>query len=263
MRFFKNSMMIGLFCFVCLLTTSAGAHFMWLNVNDYTPDEGHNAMFTVGWGHHFYNPVGDILCCNKIDELVENIYMVNPKGKKITVNALNEFQYESADELSPGTYLALVQRKEGFSTKTAEGYKRQSRKGLKNVIRSRYLGMYGKAIINVGDSKKSKAVTKPMGIPLEIVPLDNPSVLKKGDYFRFQLLYQGKPVSEPVNATFVGFSTEDVWAYTTRTGKDGVAEIKILETGIWVIKANHKAPYPYPEEADEYSYTTSLSFEIR
>jgi len=93
--------------------------------------------------------------------------------------------------------------------------------------------------------------------------LTNPSEVKAGDYFRFKLLYQGKPIAEYINATYVGFSTENAWAYSTRTDNRGVGDIKILTAGIWVIKANLKAPYPDSEEADEYSYTTSLTFEVR
>lgn len=48
-----------------------------------------------------------------------------------------------------GTYLALAKRKEGFFTKTTEGYKRQSKKGLKNVVQCGYYGMYAKAIVDV------------------------------------------------------------------------------------------------------------------
>lgn len=260
MKFLKNNLIATLFCLISLFAATAHAHYMWLNVNDYTPNENKNAMFTVGWGHHFYNPVGDILYGQ---DIIGDIQMVGPDGKKTEIETVNEIQYKTAEKLKSGTYLALVQRKEGFSTKTTQGYKRQSRKGLENVIHSRYLGMYGKAVINVGEPANSKNVMKPLAIPLEIIPLVNPSTLKKGDYFRFKLFYQGKPLAESVSATYAGFSTEDAWAYTTRTGKNGEGEIKILESGIWVIKSNHKAPYPNPEEADEYSYTTSLSFEIR
>lgn len=260
MNYVKSTIFSGIFGLVFFLSSQAQAHYMWLNASDYTPKANKNGMFTVGWGHHFYNPAGDILIGR---DIVGDLRLVGPDGKTIEVSAVNEAQYKSAETLSRGTYLALVQRKEGFSTKTTEGYKHQSRKGLKNVIHSRYLGMYGKAILNVGETGDGKNITAPMGITLEIIPLDNPSDLNTGDYFRFRLVYQGKGIACPFNATYAGFSTEDAWAYTARTGKNGEGKIKILESGIWVIKANHKAPYPDPKEADEYSYTTSLAFEVK
>ena len=260
MRYLKPSILAGMFSGIFLLTTVAHAHFMWLNAHDYTPKANQTARFTVGWGHAFYNPVGDIL---EGSDMLGGISMIDLQGKTIAIKPVNSFQYESERQLPQGTYLALVNRKEGFSTKTVDGYKHQSRKGLKNVIHSRYTGMYGKAIINVGKPADTPSIFKPVGDALEIVPLVNPASLKVGDYFRFKLLYQGKPVAEYINATYVGFSQDNVWAYSTRTGSNGEGEVKMLQSGVWVLKANHKAPYPKPEEADEYSYTTSLTFEVR
>lgn len=53
------------------------------------------------------------------------------------------------------------------------------------------------------------------------------------------------------------------WPYTCRTDRDGQGAVRMLQPGVWVIKANHKAPYPNPEEADEYSLTATLTFEVR
>ncbi len=257
---FKKGLVLSVFCICFIFSINASAHYMWLNVNDYTPDKDKTAMFTIGWGHHFYNPVEDLL---NSDELLGDIFMIDPDGNKSEIKPLNIIQYESADKLSEGTWIAMVQRKEGFSTKTTDGYKRQSRKGLTNVVYSRYLGMYGKAIINVGHASGNDIVQKPVGAPLEIIPLTNPANTKEGDYFRFKVLYQGKPVAESFNATYVGFSTGTDFALTEKTDDKGEGKLKITKSGIWVIKANHKAPYPNKEDADEYSYTASLAFEIK
>lgn len=256
----KRIAIVGVFFFLSLFALDAQAHYMWLNVSDYTPVENKVANFSIGWGHVFCNPVMGILYGG---ELLDKIYMIGPDGKEIKVKALNEFQYASADKLSQGTYIAMAHRKEGFSTKTAQGYVQKPRSGLKDVIYSRYIGMYGKAIVNVGAPTESKSFMQPVGIPLEIVPLVNPSNLKAGDYFTFKLLYQGKPLAENINASYAGFSYDNAWAYTTKTKQDGIGEIKILSSGIWVIKANYKEPYPEPDKADEYSYATSLTFEVR
>jgi uncharacterized GH25 family protein len=51
--------------------------------------------------------------------------------------------------------------------------------------------------------------------------------------------------------------------YTCRTDRDGQGAVRMLQPGVWVIKANHKVPYPNPEETDEYSLTATLTFEVR
>jgi len=260
MKNLKLYLILIVFCLISFLTTNVHAHFLWLNVHDYTPKENKIVKFSIGWGHAFYNPVGDILSGQ---ELMKKIYLVSPDGTKIKTNAVNDFCYESASKLSSGTYLAIVNRKEGFSTKTKTGYLRQSKQGLKDVIHSRFIGMYGKAIINAGSSNQNKSLSIPTGTILELIPLTDPKNLKVGDYFKFQLLYQGKGVAEYINSTWAGFSYDNAWAFSTRTGKNGFGEIKILCSGLWVIKANHKAPYPDQAKADEYSYTSSLTFEIK
>lgn len=256
----KGMTVAGIFLFLSLFALTAQAHYMWLNVNNYTPDQNQTAHFSIGWGHAFYNPVMNILYGK---EMLDKIYMIGSDGKEIKVNALNEVQYASADRLSQGTYVAMVHRTEGFFTKTKQGFARKPKDGLEDVVYSRYLGMYGKAIVNVGAPTERESFMQPVGIPLEIVPLVNPSQLKPGDYFTFKLLYQGKAITENINASYAGFSSDNAWAYTTRTKQDGIGRIKILNSGVWVIKANHEAPYPDPDKADEYSYTTSLTFEVR
>lgn len=248
------------FCLIGFLSTDVHAHFLWLNAHDYTPKANKAAKFSIGWGHAFYNPVGDIFSGK---ELMEKIYLIAPEGKRIETNALDEFRYESTSKLPSGTYIAIVNRKEGFSTKTKTGYLRQSKQGLKDVIHSRYIGMYGKAIINVGNPGRNKSLSIPIGTSLEFIPLTDPKDLKVGDYFKFQLLYHGKGVTEYINSAWAGFSYDNAWAFSTRTDKKGFGEIKILSSGVWVIKANHKVKYPDQTKADEYSYTSSLTFEIR
>ena len=142
-----------------------------------------------------------------------------------------------------GAYLAVAKRKEGFSTKTTEGHKRQSKKGLKDVIQCSYSGMYAKAIVDV-EKGGGKNLTKPLGHTLEIVPLEDPADLGEGGYMPVKVLYNNEPIRTELYATYVGFSTEGAWAYTTKTNKDGIGRIKMLKSGIWLIKAGHKVPYP-------------------
>nr|WP_321467472.1 DUF4198 domain-containing protein [uncultured Desulfobulbus sp.] len=249
-----------LFFLVTLGLSVAQAHYLWLNADDYRPKEKGIPLFSVGWGHNFYSPVGDILTD---PEMLAQIDLIDPAGKKMTMDRINGFQYQAHHQYGPGVYLASTAIKERFSTKTKEGYKHQSKIGLSDVLSSRYLGMYAKAIINVGEASEAANLSTPLGTPLELVPLTNPASLQPGDFFRFSLLYQGKPLAEEVNATYAGFSPHNAWPYTCRTDKDGVGAIRILQPGIWVIKVNYRAPYPNLEEADEYSYTASLTFEVR
>jgi len=37
----------------------------------------------------------------------------------------------------------------------------------------------------------------------------------------------------------------------------------MLKSGVWLIKAGHTVPYPDPEECDQYSYSATLTFEVK
>jgi len=263
MRIFgKILVMLGLSLALMLgvFSMPASAHFMWINVGDYTPAVKRPVKLTIGWGHEFASPVGNVLYKQ---EGLDKIFLLDPNGNKLQIKPINEIEFKVKKPLKEkGVYLAIVKRKEGFFTKTTQGYKRQSKKGLKDVIQCGYYGMYGKALVNVGEGG-SKNFSKAIGHTLEIVPLVDPSNLREGDYMSVKVLYNNEPLRTELHATYVGFSTENAWAYTTKTNKDGIGRIKMLKSGIWLIKAGHTVPYPDLEECDQYSYSATLTFEVK
>lgn len=234
------------------------AHPLWLTISDYTPEMGETVRLTLGYGHFF--PARKFMP----QEYLDKIYMIDPNGKELEIKPISEVEFQVEKPLrESGTYLAIAKKKGGFFTRTTEGYKRQSKKGLKNVVRCFWSEMYAKAIVNVGEGSRSPF--KVIGHPLEILPLKDPADLKEGDYLPVKVLFKDEPLDwTPVHATYAGFSAKkEVFAYTTRTNKKGIAEIKILKSGIWLIKVDHKVPYPNPEECDEYYYCATLTFEVK
>jgi uncharacterized GH25 family protein len=249
-------MVIILLC----LAVPASAHFLWINAEKYTPLQPGRLKLNIGWGHSFASPVGNVL--RDLDRL-DDIVLIDPNNKKLGIVPVNEIDLKAEVPLkAEGTYLLVAKRKEGFFSKTTQGYKPQSKKGLTGVIQCSYSGGYSKAIINVG-RKGGDAFSKTVGHTLEIVPISDPGGLKAGDYFTCKVLFEGKPVRLDVFATYAGFSSEQAWAYTTRTGKDGTARIRILQQGVWLVKVSHKVPFEKPEECDQYSYTSTLTFEVK
>ncbi len=241
----------GLFC------SQAQAHFPWINLADYTPDSGKAVKMSIGWGHNY--PLGGFL---KSEDL-EDIFIVAPDGTKAPMTSTSILEFETKESLTrPGAYIIAAKRNPGFYTKTTEGGKRQSKVGLKNVIHCSHSQMCMKAIVNVGDGKGQ--VNTPVGHPLEIIPLKNPVDLRAGEYLPVQVLLRGKPFKGRVFATYIGFSTEkDVFAYTAKTGRNGKGMIRILQPGVWLIKAEHEDPYPDQKECDVKSYIATLTFEVK
>ena len=176
---------------------------------------------------------------------------------------MSDLEFQPENNFSkPGSYLIVAKRKTGFYTKTTQGGKRQSKEGLKNVIKCSRSQMCMKAIINVGDGQGK--VDSKVGHPLEIIPLANPAELKAGDYLPVQVLLHGKPYNDKIFATYMGFSTEkDVFAYTSKTDRQGKGRIRILQPGVWMIKVEHQQPYPDQDVCDVESFIATLTLEVK
>ena len=264
MRRFGKKMLV--ICFALVLSLMAfsqpiNAHDLWLNAEDYTPEVGKPVRLTLGYGHYYLSPGSEVMP----QEYLDKIYIISPEGRQLKLKAASRGGYKTDVSLQDsGTYLAVATKKAGFSTKTTEGYKRgRSKKGLKNVISCTYSAKYAKAIVNVGKGG-GKNFSRPIGHKLEIIPLNDPANLSEGDYFPVKVLYNKEPLRTEIVATYAGFSTEkNTFAYATKTDKEGIGKIKLLKSGIWLIKVGHKAPYPNPKECDQYSFSATLTFEVK
>ncbi len=246
----------SLFIFFFLLISNCYAHYPWIIVSNYNPDLGEPIRVLVGWGHRF--PIDDFLNPSSI----ESLKVLNTRTKKSTSILGPDVIIKTDFTSTPGTYIIYGFRKPGFYTKTYEGGKRQSKKGLSNVIKCYYSNMYMKSIVNVGKSKGE--VNKKIGQKLEIIPLKNPINLKVGDYFPIKVLFKNKPYKGMVYSTYMGFSCEkNVFAYTTSTDWSGNAKIKIIHPGIWMVKVANEEPYKDKEVCDVESYVSTLTFEVK
>ena len=88
-----------------------------------------------------------------------------------------------------------------------------------------------------------------LGDPLEIVLTENPASAHVGGEIGVRILANGKPVATTVNATYDGFSKkQDTYAYTTLSGVDGSAVVKITRRGLWMVRVQNSLP----EKTDEY-----------
>jgi len=270
MRRVKNFFVLGLFLSVCLLfSASAFAHTLWINATDYSPKVylkfGAGSKVYFGWGHRY--PVSDFL---SIDDLQE-FSLIYPDGerKKITPNS-GGFLATQINFKQPGLYIVSAAKKPGFYTMYVEKGKVHHeigpKTGLEGVILSLYYEQYTKSLISVGEAEDD-SFSKPVGHKLEVIPLENPYKLKGcgGHFLPVKVLFDGKPAQYcKVYATYSGFSTGDDFAYTTSTNSEGIAKIRLVHWGPWLIKANMKLPAPdyLKDKCNELNYTATLTFEV-
>lgn len=245
------------------IASPALAHFLWVNVDNYSPKPGQQVTISMGWGHKF--PEDEQLSVS----LLEKLYIVSPEGKTIPLEIKPQGKEKVVAPVKvklekPGTYLVVAKIKPGFMTITATGHAPQSKKGLKDAVKGYCYRVTAKAIISVGEPS-GKALQKKLDQRHQVVPLQDPGKLKKDDYLPVKMILDDKPFSYAwLYSTYAGFSPEpETFAYTTRADGDGKAKVKILKPGKWLILASNETPYPDREEADVYYFTDTLTFEIK
>jgi uncharacterized GH25 family protein len=253
---FKNTLLLLLLLPFCFSTSLARAHSLWLNIDDDRPEAGQKVRIEIGWGHKF--PRDEVIKEGFLNE----VYALDSKGARILIKQVSPTEFEFFPT-AQGCYAILANIHPGFLSKTTEGYKLQPKKGLENVVSCFRYDIRAKAVMNVGD--KGKMPDQPVGDPLEIILLKEGRHLKQGEILPVKVIYDGKALaSVDVRATYAGFSDQpNTFAITTKTDKDGMACIKLLEKGSWLVNIMHEVPYPDKEECDNYRYNYSFTFAVQ
>jgi uncharacterized GH25 family protein len=175
----------------------------------------------------------------------------------------------SADKT--GTYLLAMERNWSYiklEPQKFEDYLRED--GIEYIIaeraklgesskegRERY-SRYLKSLLQVGD-KRDNTYKKNLGMKLEIIPLENPYSKKVGDQLKFQILFDGKPLSDrTVFADNRGSTTQKMI-----TDKDGKISVKIDRSGMWIVRlVNMQRCKADCGEADWESFWGAITFGI-
>ena len=120
-----------------------------------------------------------------------------------------------------------------------------------------------KAIVQVGNDRTDGFSTV-MGYPAELVPLDNPYSLKARSTMRVRAMVDGKPVANQLVVWGGRFRNEGRFPQRTiRTDAEGVARIRLENSGQYFIKFISMAPYSGTEKIDYESKWATLTFEVR
>jgi uncharacterized GH25 family protein len=247
---------IALSVIVCFFAASpVHAHFLWLNIDNYQPGLNETVQVEIGWGHKF--PKDEVIK----EGFLNQVYALDSRGARIPLKQISPTELEFVP-IAQGTYMISADIHPGFLSKTTEGYKLKPKKGLENVVSCFRFDIRAKAIVNAGNMEKMP--DQRVGDLLEIIPLKNPKHLKKGEIFPVKVIYDGKALaSVDVRATYAGFSDQpNTFALSAMTDNEGVARIKILEKGKWLVNVMHEVPYPDKNECDKYRYNYSFTFAV-
>lgn len=235
------------------------AHDMWIDMQSYHLDKSNPAVLTLGWGHQFVVPGKDFMSRDRVDK----VFFIGPGFNEAAVPQ-GDNAYQSKASLNQGSYVAVAIPHNGFFSKTAEGYQQgKSKKDIKDVIACSFSEKYAKALFTVG-TPGGETFSQVLGHKLEIIPMKDPATLKEGDDLPVKVLFEGKPARNYVYGTYAGFSGEpSTFAYTTYTNKDGIAKIRMIKAGIWLLIVKQEMPYPDLAVCDKQAFTATLTFQVK
>ena len=170
------------------------------------------------------------------------------QGKEIQVGI--ERKKESALLVPKGQASVIAMTvDDGFWVKTIMGLKKMSkREAGKRVIDSYQALDCSKAVLAWGE-----AAGKPLGLKLEIVPLQNVFEVKAGQKLPVKVLLEGEPLA---NAEVESIEHTK----TAKTDGKGIAEVPLSGEGLKVITTRHKIPLKGNPDADALKLTATLTF---
>lgn len=121
------------------------------------------------------------------------------------------------------------------------------------VAQTRRIYKIGKSIFSWNEKSN-----QPMGLRLEILPLQNPFVLKEGDKIRLQVLFEGKPIEGLV------FEDQIDDIKKLKTDKDGIIELTLRkpQDGLQILGTSIKIKQ-LDKFADTLQISSTLSFKMR
>lgn len=237
------------------------AHDMWVEITG-TPAQGSFLTLRFPSDHAFPAKGNEFI---SKDELAES-YIITPGGNRMQLDNIDNNRFRSAEKLSQtGSYTLVSGKKWLYWTKTPQGWKTGlSKSQVPNAIKTVYSGKFTKSFFTVGSPAGNswKTVT---GHDLELVPQSDPSLLKKGDFIEFQVLFKGKPFSgQVVQATYAGFSQKDgVFSQKLKTNRKGIIKVTLNKSGKWLVLTGYRGPSTNPREYDEILYSSTVTFTVQ
>lgn len=238
------------------------AHDYWIMPENFHPEQDKILEVAFTNGHHYFEneAVPDV---TRFD-----MFYITPQGEYIPL-AYTRVEPKAAWARVPigsqGTYvIGAASTSPEYWCKTTDGYKPGLKADHPNAITG---GKYVKSLktyINVGAG--SESFRKALGHEIEIMPQTNPSSVKAGQQLLVSVLFKSEPLAGvPVYGVYEGFKPKDHsdQPIQTKTGKNGVASIKVDRAGIWIVFAKHEIAMAGGNEADFANYRPYMMFQVR
>jgi len=210
---------------------------------------------------------------------ITRFHAIGPSGDPIDMRASLAATARSDAVLdAPGTYvLTLETDNRAISRQSAERFNAYlEMEGLTQALeyrrRTHQMHVDGferysraaKSIVLVGSSglQSQAHVTKPSGLPLEIVPLINPYSEPRLTRFPFRILYEGHVLPGAL-VKLMSLDQDLATVDARRSDSMGVATFEMPRSGSWLVSVVWTKPLMNSADADFETIFASLTFGVR
>jgi hypothetical protein len=121
---------------------------------------------------------------------------------------------------------------------------------------------YAKSIVHGGGGGTRDFVTRPVGLPIEIVPEVDPTRLAAGNSLAVRVLYESKPVPQLAVESMCASGGKLVVEKWATTDAEGRAMLPVQAGAVCKLHAIHMVRRADRKDADWESHWASLTFEI-
>lgn len=256
----KLGITLSLSAILILMASAALAHDMWGTADN--PAPGKPLAAQIGYGHHY--PALE----NIPDEELPffKVTAIGPAGPvKLTAGTPN-YVFNSEGPVEQGTYLVIADVAPIFWSQTPSGWSMKPKDESPGATSCGLFIEGTKGVVVVGTDTSADLVTKPAGLPIEIIPQAHPSTVKPGEKLVLQVLLDGKPLAgakvEGRYAAFAKLTSDTALAFSDTTDQEGKVNFVPLAAGEWLVKATSEQPYDPPAKCDNTTYGTGLHFFI-
>ncbi len=260
---------LGILGVVILVTSIVQAHEFWLQSKKYRYQLGEAVKVDFMVGEDFTGDYWD-LNRHKAEKIeLHRVSGVKDITKEVKSTKGNNLLIKADQE---GTYVFSMQSDAAYLVMAGNEFNEYLKEdGLDNVFDERkklnqldkpsreFYTRFAKLMIQAGN-KTDETFKKKIGLRYEIVPDQNPYVLKTGDYLQCKLYFEGKPAPHTLVKVWSKINST-TFLQNIYTENDGSIRFPISTHGEWMVSSVMMI-HSEMEGADYHSLWASLVFEI-